>query len=77
MLRYSRAPPTRTYHADRYDRADTIGQNLPIYVQTGSGLVNATDSGAWEAGLEPARPVEDDLLAAPLLGTPASGLPGR
>lgn len=40
------------FDAARYDRADTIGQNLPIYVQTGSGLVNATDSGAWEAGLE-------------------------
>merc|ERR1719310_1838858 len=36
----------------RYDRADTIGQNLPIYVQTSTGFVNATDSGAWEARVE-------------------------
>jgi|TARA_B110001469_G_scaffold29347_1_gene29903 hypothetical protein len=55
----------------RYDRADTIGQNLPIYVQTSTGFVNATDSGAWEARVEvpvelqtPATPEELSLLAA-------------
>ena len=43
---------TRRLPSHRYDRADTIGQNLPIYVQTSTGFVNATDSGAWEARVE-------------------------
>ena len=28
----------------RYDRADTIGQDLPIILATASGFANATDS---------------------------------
>eukprot|EP00908_Phaeocystis_cordata_P011992 Transcript_22961.p1 GENE.Transcript_22961~~Transcript_22961.p1 ORF type:complete len:226 (-),score=20.99 Transcript_22961:205-882(-) len=51
----------------RYDRADTIGQNLPIFVETSTGIVNATLSGApWDP-----MPVEirspstvDELTAA-------------
>lgn len=45
----SRTGHTCLLPSHRYDRADTIGQNLPIYVQTSTGFVNATDSGAWEA----------------------------
>lgn len=33
----------------RYDRADTIGQDLPIFVETSSGLVNATAVTGWES----------------------------
>lgn len=32
----------------RYDRADTIGQDLPILVETPAGLVNATSASGWE-----------------------------
>lgn len=66
--------------AHRYDRADTIGQNLPIYVQTSTGFINATDSGAWEARLEvpvalqtPATAEELSLFAAQ--GEPAQASP--
>ena len=62
---------THRLPSHRYDRADTIGQNLPIYVQTSTGFVNATDSGAWEARVEvpvelqtPATAEELSLFAA-------------
>lgn len=33
----------------RYDRADTIGQDLPIFVETTSGIVNATVRGPMDS----------------------------
>ena len=32
----------------RYDRADTLGQNIPIYVETAAGIVNATTLKQWK-----------------------------
>ena len=37
------------FSEDRYDRADTIGADVPIYVDTAAGLVNATAAGVMDA----------------------------
>ena len=32
----------------RYDRADTLGQNIPVYVETLEGMVNVTQAKQWD-----------------------------
>jgi hypothetical protein len=36
------------FSEERYDRADTLGQNIPIYVETQEGMVNATTLKQWD-----------------------------
>ena len=58
------------FDEQRYDRADTIGQDLPIYVSTASGLVNATQLGSQDplpmelrtvASVDQLQAAEDEL----------------
>lgn len=65
------------FAAERYDRADTIGADLPIFVETPAGLVNATASGSTVAVaaelLAPATSasLEEAILAFNPPGSPA------
>uniref|UniRef100_A0A7S0LEC8 Uncharacterized protein n=1 Tax=Coccolithus braarudii TaxID=221442 RepID=A0A7S0LEC8_9EUKA len=63
----------------RFDRADTIGQDLPIYLETANGLVNATTPGAepttLSAELRVPENVEELRAAQAMLEEPDSGGP--
>jgi hypothetical protein len=64
------------FDAARYDRADTLGQNLPILLDTGAGLVNATAADAQDpVELELRAPASVEALEAARSELEAAGTP--